>query len=66
MNERQLQTEVAAALDRLEQGNYGRCEQCGEEIARGRLEAVPYTRYCVNCAQIAANDGEAGFRPTLL
>ncbi len=65
-NARQLQTEVAAALDRIENGTFGKCEQCGREISEGRLEALPYTRYCVDCAQSAESDGEAGFQPTLL
>lgn len=65
-NARQLQTEVAAALDRVEQGSFGKCQQCGCDIAEARLQAVPYTRYCVDCAQNAENDGEAGFQPTLL
>jgi len=66
MNERQMQTEVAAALDRLDQDKFGRCEHCGGEIGKGRLDALPYTRYCVDCAQNAEADGEVGFRPTLL
>jgi RNA polymerase-binding transcription factor DksA len=65
-NSRQLQTEVATALDRFEQGTFGKCEQCGCDISDGRLEAVPYTRYCVDCAQTAENEGEVGFQPTLL
>ncbi len=65
-NTRQLQTEVAAALDRMEKGTFGTCEQCGRDISEGRLDALPYTRYCVDCAQNAENDGEAGFQPTLL
>jgi RNA polymerase-binding transcription factor DksA len=65
-NARQLQAEVGAALDRLEQGNFGKCQRCGRDIGEGRLQAVPYTRYCVDCAQNAEQDGEAGFQPTLL
>jgi RNA polymerase-binding transcription factor DksA len=65
-NSRQLQTEVAAALDRIENGTFGKCEQCGHDIGEARLQAVPYTRYCVNCAQSAENEGEVGFQPTLL
>lgn len=65
-NARQLQTEVAHALDRIENGTFGKCEQCGQDIGEGRLEALPYTRYCVECAQSAESDGEAGFQPTLL
>jgi RNA polymerase-binding transcription factor DksA len=65
-NERQFQAEVAAALDRFEQGTFGRCEGCGQSISEGRLQAVPYTRYCLACAQQAEDDGEVGFQPTLL
>lgn len=65
-NARQLQTEVAAALDRFEHGTFGKCERCGNAIGKGRLEAAPYTRYCVDCARNAQNEGEDGFRPTLL
>ena len=65
-NGRQIQTEVAAALDRVEQDKFGLCERCGVEIGKGRLDAVPYTRYCVDCAQNAEADGEDGFQPTLL
>jgi RNA polymerase-binding transcription factor DksA len=65
-NARQMQIEVAAALDRCEQGKFGSCEQCGRDIGEGRLQAVPYTRYCVDCAQNAENEGEVGFQPTLL
>src|SRR5690349_19966596 len=55
-NARQMQIEVAAALDRCEQGKFGSCEQCGCDIGDGRLQAVPYTRYCVDCAQNAENE----------
>ena len=52
----QLQTthrEVAAALHRMEEGTYGKCEGCGQEIASERLEAVPTARQCVTCKQAA-------------
>lgn len=39
--------EIEAALRRLDSGRYGLCEICGEEIAAGRLEAMPAARYCV-------------------
>ena len=50
-SEAELLQEVNDALDRIERGTYGRCEVCGQEIPRERLEAVPYTRYCVRHAQ---------------
>jgi DnaK suppressor protein len=37
------------ALQRLENGTYGICVDCGEKIPRERLEEVPHTRYCVPC-----------------
>ncbi len=42
--------EVEAALARVADGSYGRCEQCGEEIAPARLEAMPAARLCMRCA----------------
>jgi DnaK suppressor protein len=65
-NGRLIQIEVADALDRIEDGTFGKCRQCGCDISNGRLQAVPYTPYCVSCAQNAQEEGEAGFRPTLL
>lgn len=50
-HEERVMTEIAAALDRLENGTYGKCENCGKEIPNGRLEAVPYARYCVPCTE---------------
>ena len=42
---------IQAALERLEAGTYGLCENCGEEIGRKRLEVVPEATRCVNCAE---------------
>ena len=47
---RETLDEVARALDRLENGTYGTCEQCGVAIAPARLEAMPATRFCINHA----------------
>ncbi len=49
-NEEQLLAEVNAAWERLEQGSFGRCEKCRREITRERLEAMPYARHCIQCA----------------
>jgi DnaK suppressor protein len=43
--------EVLAALQRLEQGTYGKCERCGQDIVFERLEARPMARLCVSCQQ---------------
>jgi DnaK suppressor protein len=50
-NEEQLMEEVDAALDRLDRGVFGRCEACRREIAKERLQALPYARHCVSCAR---------------
>jgi DnaK suppressor protein len=43
--------EIHDALQRIFDGTYGVCENCGQPIARARLEAVPYVRLCVSCKQ---------------
>ncbi|MFF9089862.1 TraR/DksA family transcriptional regulator [Streptomyces sp. NPDC014991] len=40
------------ALERLERGDYGRCEQCGEPIPTGRLVVRPAAKTCVRCASV--------------
>lgn len=47
----QLLRDVRAALARLDEGLYGICESCGDDIAPGRLEVLPETVLCVKCAQ---------------
>lgn len=39
--------QVDEALQRIEEGSYGRCMDCGKQIEEARLEAVPWTRYCL-------------------
>jgi RNA polymerase-binding transcription factor DksA len=51
-NEQYLQGEIVTALDRIEKGTYGKCENCGKPINKERLEAIPYARHCVACANI--------------
>lgn len=50
-SEGQTLAETAAALERIEQETFGQCEQCQIEIPKARLQALPYTRYCVDCAR---------------
>jgi DnaK suppressor protein len=38
---------VAAALQRIKDGTFGRCTICGRQIPPARLEAIPWTEYCV-------------------
>lgn len=51
-NEDLLLTEVNDALNRIDRGTYGRCENCGQPIAKERLDALPYARYCLRCARL--------------
>jgi DnaK suppressor protein len=44
-----LLAEARAALDRIEDGSYGVCANCGREIGRGRLNAVPWASCCIAC-----------------
>jgi DnaK suppressor protein len=47
--ERKLIFKIQEALQRLDNGEYGICEQCGEEIGIGRLKARPVTTLCIGC-----------------
>ncbi len=49
--EEQAIKDIQDALDRLDEGTYGRCESCQGTIGRQRLEALPHTRYCIRCAR---------------
>ncbi len=42
---------IEEAILRLDQGVYGICMDCEEEIALARLDAVPWTRVCINCKE---------------
>ena len=50
-NDRQLLQMVEGALDRIREGVFGQCISCGEEINAKRLDAVPWTRYCIACQE---------------
>ena len=47
--EREKLQAIDEALARVEEGSYGVCESCESDIAEGRLEALPFTRLCINC-----------------
>ena len=47
--ERKLLAKVKAALERIEGGTYGICDECGDEIGDKRLEARPVTTLCIDC-----------------
>jgi DnaK suppressor protein len=50
-NEEAILQDVANALERIENGSFGLCENCGKEIAPERLEAIPYAPLCTACAR---------------
>ena len=60
-NETQLLQMVNAALQRIEDGTYGECLNCGKEIGLKRLEAVPWTHLCIDC-QAKAEEIDQGRR----
>jgi RNA polymerase-binding transcription factor len=47
--ERKLIVKIKEALTRIDDGSYGKCEECGENIGRERLEARPVTTLCIDC-----------------
>jgi DnaK suppressor protein len=52
-NDRQLLNMVDSALARIREGSFGECVSCGKEINAKRLEAVPWTRHCIECQEKA-------------
>ena len=49
-NEEETLEMIEAALERIEDGVYGACVECGGKIPKTRLNAIPHTPYCVKCA----------------
>lgn len=49
---------IRAALRRVEEGSYGECERCGEEISRKRLDVMPWAPLCRHCQQAADHHQE--------
>lgn len=56
--ERKLRNKIEEALARIEDGTFGICEVCGEEIGFKRLEARPVTTLCINCKSEQEQDEE--------
>ena len=61
--ESQMLRNVRAALQRIADGTYGTCLRCEEEISPKRLNAVPWTPYCITCQEYMdkrrAEEGES-------
>lgn len=50
--ERKLIAKIDEALQRIEDGTYGKCEECGEDIGIERLRARPMTTLCIDCKSL--------------
>jgi RNA polymerase-binding transcription factor DksA len=66
-NEEFLRAEVLAAMERIEAGTFGLCENCGKKIIEERLDLLPYARHCTRCAEalqsgkdVNLNEGRPG------
>lgn len=51
VHEEHLLKDIQDALGRIEEGTFGKCAFCGQEVDRERLEAIPYTRLCIQCEE---------------
>ena len=49
-------TLIDHALEKYKAGTYGICDNCGQSIEQGRLEALPYASLCLNCKSSMAKD----------
>lgn len=47
--ERQKLLSINAALQKIDDGSYGSCEECGEDIGKERIKALPFARCCIRC-----------------
>ena len=43
---------ISAALQRMDAGEYGICIECGTDIDKGRINAHPYAKQCIDCARL--------------
>ena len=53
--ERRTLKEIESALSRMEKGEYGNCDRCGVAIPKARLDALPWARLCIHCAEKSLN-----------
>lgn len=53
--ERRTLKEIESALTRMEKGEYGVCDSCGVTIPKARLDALPWARRCIHCAERGAS-----------
>ena len=56
-NERETLAQISEALERIEAKTYGLCGECGGNISKPRLQALPYTNVCIDCARALESQG---------
>lgn len=49
-SDEQTLSQIEVAFERIEDGTYGKCEECGVRIPKARLNAIPFAVMCVKCA----------------
>jgi DnaK suppressor protein len=60
--ESELVRRVRSAIDRIQDGSYGICLRCEEEIAPSRLKAIPWAELCIHCQEQAEDSTSQGER----
>ncbi|MDO8577293.1 MAG: TraR/DksA C4-type zinc finger protein [Candidatus Wildermuthbacteria bacterium] len=55
--------DVSLALQKIEKGTYGKCEDCGMDISKERLQALPEARFCKECTKRDSKEGTDLLRP---
>ena len=56
-NEQETLNQVEEALVRIDAGTFGKCAECGTMVAKPRLQALPYTTLCIDCARALESRG---------
>lgn len=54
--ERDLLFQMDAALRRIDRGEFGNCQMCQKEISKKRLNALPWTPFCIDCQEKAESE----------
>lgn len=62
-NERVILNQIEEALGKIEEGTYGYCSRCRQEIDLERLEALPYATMCINCQKNMEHEDDRVLRP---
>ena len=56
--------EISSALERIDKGTFGKCEECAQQISKERLHTIPFARLCIDCGH-KAQQGELASRENL-